>query len=225
MIIRGKCSFFGGPNDKGVSSSEGLALVEPSELSKCQFAGLFLPSQPPGTTGLARRLNPDSLYCAMRWDYKQTSRAVLQNSLVRVTNESTGATANLTPIDWGPHVDTKRVIDMSDGAGRLLGVRTDDSITAELLINAGGCLPGKIVARGVDIASGFMAALSSPPPPVIDYSPIEVSAPGKQFVTVSSHGTLQTALAALSRYLSQVGTGQVVLLCLGLALFSIVVLF
>ena len=46
MILKGKCSWFGGPNDKGVSPSEGLAFIY--ELDDAPH--LFLPQQPPGTT-------------------------------------------------------------------------------------------------------------------------------------------------------------------------------
>ena len=50
----GKCSQFGGPEDTGVSPSEGLAFIFDVD----QAPQLFLPYQPSGTTGLARRLNP-----------------------------------------------------------------------------------------------------------------------------------------------------------------------
>src|SRR5262249_43925534 len=61
----GKCSWFGGPDDTGVSPSEGLAFIT----SVDQAPQLFLPSQPAGTTGLARRLNPYTHFVACRWDY------------------------------------------------------------------------------------------------------------------------------------------------------------
>ena len=51
---RGKCSQFGGPEDTGVSPSEGLAFIFDVD----EAPQLFLPYQPSGTTGLARRLNP-----------------------------------------------------------------------------------------------------------------------------------------------------------------------
>ena len=51
---------------------------------------LFMPHQPPNTTGLARRLNPDKFYIAMRWDYDQFSKDHLATSgdkaLVRAAN-------------------------------------------------------------------------------------------------------------------------------------------
>jgi hypothetical protein len=67
----GKCSWFGGPNDKGVKPDEGLAFITKVE----QAPQLFLPEQPPYTSGLARRLDPAVFYVACRWNYKQTPRA------------------------------------------------------------------------------------------------------------------------------------------------------
>jgi uncharacterized protein (TIGR02594 family) len=127
ITIVGKVSNFGGPDDKGVSPSEGLALCEPSEINKFS-PDLFLSSQPPGTTGLARRLNPNSLYIACRWDYKQTPRGWLQSIKVRCM--ANGKTVDgVQPIDWGPNIDTGRVADLSLGVLAALGISTDDAAT------------------------------------------------------------------------------------------------
>ena len=48
----GKCSYFGGPEDTGVAADEGLALIADVD----DAPQVFLPFQPEGTTGLARRL-------------------------------------------------------------------------------------------------------------------------------------------------------------------------
>ena len=56
----GKASFFGGPDDEGVSAGEGLAFIDEID----DAPQLFLPFQPDGTTGLARRLNPYVHYVA-----------------------------------------------------------------------------------------------------------------------------------------------------------------
>ena len=56
LHVVGACSWFGGPDDDGVSPSEGLAFLYELE----DAPHLFLPSQPSGTTGLARRLDPGS---------------------------------------------------------------------------------------------------------------------------------------------------------------------
>ena len=70
--VKGRCSHFGGPDDLGVSSSEGLAFhFEINEANQ----HLFLPLQPAGTTGLARRLNARAVhYVACRWNYDVTSK-------------------------------------------------------------------------------------------------------------------------------------------------------
>jgi N-acetylmuramoyl-L-alanine amidase len=118
-------STFGGPEDMGVSPSEGLALCEPSEVGLFPD-WIFLPENPPGTSGLARRLNPESRYCAARWDYDVTPRDWLQSNVVIVRNPKTGAAAACRPIDWGPNETTGRIADLSPGMAELLELKTDD---------------------------------------------------------------------------------------------------
>src|SRR5215469_4145868 len=99
---KGKVSWFGGPNDKGVSPSEGLAFIYKVETAPY----LFLIVQPPNTTGLARRLNPDAHYIACRWDYAKTPKDMLASNtyaLVKAGDKEFPA----WPADWGPHADTK----------------------------------------------------------------------------------------------------------------------
>jgi N-acetylmuramoyl-L-alanine amidase len=67
--VIGKCSWFGGPNDTGVSASRLAFIYEIEDAPQ-----LLLPEQPKNTTGLARRLNPFVHYIAMRWDYDVTSK-------------------------------------------------------------------------------------------------------------------------------------------------------
>jgi len=45
---------------------------------------------------------------------------------VKVTNPANGRTAYAKPVDWGPHQNTGREIDMSPGLARYLGLRTGD---------------------------------------------------------------------------------------------------
>lgn len=120
----GKCSSFGGPNDLGVSASEGLAFIY--DVSDAPH--LFLPSQPPGTTGLARRLDPEVFYIATRWDYDDTPKDMLPDMVVHVYAPKTGRSLVCTPADWGPHVDTGRVADLSPGLMEALGIETDDIV-------------------------------------------------------------------------------------------------
>lgn len=131
MNVKGKISSFGGPADTGVTPDEGTALYwTDSQISWAPE--LFLEQQPAGTTGLARRLNPQALYCAMRWNYDEVPKHVLRRSVVKVTSEVN--TLFLRPVDWGPNESTGRVIDVSPGALQRLGVETNDEVVAELLV-------------------------------------------------------------------------------------------
>lgn len=135
-ILIGRLSTFGGPKDTGVSPSEGLALIEPPDLSQWWFRHLFLSQQPPGTTGLARRLDPAAYYCALRFDYHETSRSMLRASLVLITNSLTGRSVFARPADWGPNIRTKRMIDVSPGVAAALSLTTDDRVEARLITPA-----------------------------------------------------------------------------------------
>jgi hypothetical protein len=123
----GKCSYFGGPDDTGVSSSEGLAFIS----SVSQAEQLFLPTQPAGTTGLARRLNPWTPYVACRWNYQLTPKTMLASSgeMALVRAIKTGIAMRAFPADWGPHEDTGRVADLSPGLMDAIGIKTDDEVT------------------------------------------------------------------------------------------------
>lgn len=124
----GKVSHFGGPEDTGVSPSEGLAFI----YSTADQPDLFLSYQPEGTSGLARRLNPDMPYVACRWPYDSTTKAqwreVLLKEMALVNAPKTGKQIKCFPADWGPHEDTKRVADISPGAMEYLGITTDDEV-------------------------------------------------------------------------------------------------
>ncbi len=122
--LRGKCSWFGGPNDKGVASDEDLAFIY--EVN--QAPHLFLPAQPPNTTGLARRLDPHAHYIACRWNYDATPREVLLEQVALVRSVKTGRALIAYPGDWGPHKDTGRVADLSPGLMEALGIQTDDEV-------------------------------------------------------------------------------------------------
>jgi hypothetical protein len=115
IYFKGKMSTFGGPNDLGVTRSEGLALV--TEHNKHHYAEYLMRHQQPGTTGLARDLNPEKFYIACRWDYSATPQSALLKILVKVTNPTNGRTAYAKPVDWGPNAATGRVADLSPGLG------------------------------------------------------------------------------------------------------------
>ena len=125
LHVTGKCSWFGGPNDMGVSPSEGLAFIS----SYSQAPGLFLPQQPPGTTGLARRLNSDGVYyLACRWDYSVTPASMLRDQSVQALVSANGRQFLAHPADWGPGEQTGRIVDLSHALLTALGVATDDQV-------------------------------------------------------------------------------------------------
>jgi hypothetical protein len=90
---------------------------------------LFLAEQPPGTTGLARRLDPEEGYIALRWNYDQFSKEFLRSDVyAKVRAPKTGREFYAAPADWGPHVDTGRVADISPSLMARLGIETDDEV-------------------------------------------------------------------------------------------------
>ena len=125
----GKCSHFGGPEDTtGVADDEGLAFhYEITEANQ----HLFLPQQPAGSTGLARRLNAKGVhYVACRFDYAKTPKEMLAGpDMALVTNEKTGVAATAFPSDWGPNEATGRVADLSPALMRDLELVTDDVVS------------------------------------------------------------------------------------------------
>jgi len=121
---QGKCSWFGGPDDTGVSASEGLAFLYKYE----DAPHLFLPFQPEGTTGLARRLNPGLFYVACRWDYNVTPKTKLADPSVQALVRAGDREFLAWPADWGPHGDTNRVADLSPGLLDALDLETDDVV-------------------------------------------------------------------------------------------------
>jgi len=130
QTIVGRMSEFGGPDDKGMQADEGLALMDESDMAK--YPDLFLAQQPPGTTGLGRRLNPAAAYIACRWKYDETPKNYLKRIQVKVRNPTTGAVAQAQPVDWGPAASTGRIADLSPGLAQQLGLVTDQICAIEL---------------------------------------------------------------------------------------------
>ena len=136
VTFQGKCSWFGGPDDDGVDPDEGLAFIYDAE----PYPHLFLSEQPEGTTGLARRLNPDAYYVACRWDYDVTPKDMLadhSSHCAIVRRKKTGGWFFAYPADWGPHEDTGRVADISPALMDALGITIDDEI--EVVYPVEGC--------------------------------------------------------------------------------------
>lgn len=133
--VAGKMSTFGGPGDTGMSATEGLAIFESIEEAEAHGAAdFFMPASEAGAEGLGRRLREEMLYVACRWNYHETSRHFLQDSVAHVS--ANGRTVLARPMDWGPNENTGRVADMSPGLANALGLSTDD--TCEVTIYVGG---------------------------------------------------------------------------------------
>lgn len=124
LHVIGTCSWFGGPDDDGVSSDEGLAFLYELE----DAPHLFLPWQPDHTSGLARRLDPQTFYIACRWDYGTTPKDMLRDQTRKALVRAKDKEFLAYPADWGPHEDTRRVADLSPGLMKALGVDTDDEV-------------------------------------------------------------------------------------------------
>ena len=124
LHVIGKVSHFGGPGDTGVSPDEGLAFIYDID----DAPQLFLPYQPVGTTGLARRLNPYVHYVACRWDYDVTPKNTLLDGMAMVKSTKTGIQMKAFPADWGPNQNTGRVADVSPSLMEDLGITTDDEV-------------------------------------------------------------------------------------------------
>jgi hypothetical protein len=139
----GKCSSFGGPHDTGVGATEGLSCIDPGDLGEWWFRRLFVsPGMYDNRMGLARNLDPDALYCAMRWGYGEFSgiygdvlkgftRDQIRRGLILVT--ANGINVAMQAADWGPNPDTGRLIDMSPKALSLLKIGTDDIVSVQFI--------------------------------------------------------------------------------------------
>jgi hypothetical protein len=131
IVLEGKMSTFGGPEDHGVEPDENLALCDCLSDNynfgvSSNIAALFLKAQPYGTTGTARRLDTTKYYIACRWDYTKTPKEYLIRIQVTVKNLRNGKSLLAQPIDWGPNENTGRIADMSPGLSFALGLYTDD---------------------------------------------------------------------------------------------------
>jgi len=148
FFTEGRMSTFGGPLDFGVGPEEPLALFSHADLQNPLHRPLFLSAQPPGTTGLARRLNPERFYIACRWNYAQTPREFLRHTVAIVTNPLTGQSAEARPADWGPNASTRREADLSPGLAAHLGLETNDICRVEIFRDT--ILESRGASRGPD---------------------------------------------------------------------------
>ena len=126
MKVAGKVSWFGGPPDLaegGISADEPLAFI----YEVTDRPQVFLPG---AKVALAQCLDPEVYYIACRWDYDnpEQTREMLLTNIAWVRSPETGMALPAYPADWGPHVDTGRVADISPGLMEDLGIMTDDEV-------------------------------------------------------------------------------------------------
>jgi hypothetical protein len=156
MTLDGTMSHFGGPGDPGVTPEEGLSLFS-GDADVQANPDLFLPTQPPNTSGLARRLNPDAMYIACRWNLSVTPKSFLKlkTTKVKVTNPANGKMVEARPADTGPALETGRVADLSLGLETALGLSTDKLCHVEIPIPASSQIPpvGLGIAAGLDLTA------------------------------------------------------------------------
>jgi hypothetical protein len=117
-FVKGSVSWFGGPNDTGVSSSETGAITGE------RLRSLNNPLNPSDAT-LAGNAE-DYYYVAMRWDYSLRGKSAWVGARLLVVNPDTGAAVVVRPVDWGPNIRTGRILDLSPQALEDLGLSTDE---------------------------------------------------------------------------------------------------
>ena len=116
--VRGKVSWFGGPDDTWTTPTETGAIT--GEL-------LRELNDPTNPTAEDLQTHPeDYYYCAMRWSYTPNGTWFWKDARVLVMNPATGSAAVLRPLDWGPNLSTGRVLDVSPQAMADLWLTTDD---------------------------------------------------------------------------------------------------
>ncbi len=118
----GKLGVFGGPKDRGIKPDDKLGL----------------PTGPHGVYERVRSLNPNSFYCAMRWNYHvehltpEEVKRWWANKKLLVTNAKNGSRVVVRAVDYGPHENTGLDIAISPGAAKALEVELGDEVDIAL---------------------------------------------------------------------------------------------
>lgn len=109
--------------------AEGLSLYEHAEADL--RPDLFLPRSEDLAQGTSKRLRPDALYMAFR--FQNGLRDYLKHSVWRIRNIKDGRWVVVNMVDWGPNPSTGRDFDLSPMAAALLGLDTDDYVEGVIL--------------------------------------------------------------------------------------------
>jgi hypothetical protein len=115
--VRGRVSWFGGPRDTGVTTTETGAITGE------RLRSLNDPMDPSASTLSARPA--DYYYVAMRWAYAPNGTRWWRDARLVVVNPANGRAIVVRPVDWGPNTSTRRVLDLSPQALTDLGLSTD----------------------------------------------------------------------------------------------------
>lgn len=116
--VSGRVSWFGGPDDTGVTSSETGAITGE------RLRSLNSPLSP-SVDDLTSR--PEDFYfAAMRFDYGPAGVSFWRDARLLVVNSATGSMIVVRPVDWGPNTSTRRTLDLSPQAMVDLDLATDD---------------------------------------------------------------------------------------------------
>jgi WD40 repeat protein/energy-coupling factor transporter ATP-binding protein EcfA2 len=127
------------PTDPAQLSGGGdLALFSEADASQPEYQQYFRP-QPPGTSGLIARLNPDATFVNARWDYSFTSRSFLRGTKVRLRRVDpdgnvVGQPVLAQPMDWGPPASSRLDFDLSPGAVKALGLAPGETVEMEISV-------------------------------------------------------------------------------------------
>ena len=129
-ILRGLCSFFGGPNDLTMKDDDGLSLYEPAEADLRPDLFVPAPTQIPNLETW-KRLRPEAPYVSMRW-LTSVPRRTLQRLLLCVRNPRNSRFAFGFPVDRGPGRMDK-LIDLSPRF-KLLGLESGQEVEVSLAL-------------------------------------------------------------------------------------------
>lgn len=133
----GKCSTFGGPQDKGMlprpgmpDGDTGLAFYEKLEADKRPDLFTPAPANEPQQATWKRLRNWSSFYIALPL-HINSDRKLVQSVPYKISNPKTGLWAPSWVVDRGPAAHTGRILDCSDFLLKYLGLTTDDDILVE----------------------------------------------------------------------------------------------
>jgi len=130
-FVQGRISEFGGPSDRGVSSTETGALCG-NRLRRLGSSSYLSTFEDEAADMGVEVYGYSYYFAAMRWDYNgnagRAKRFLCEETRLLVVNPDNGRAVVLRLEDWGPGSSTGRIIDVSPQAMDDLGVTTDEDV-------------------------------------------------------------------------------------------------